>query len=51
MSHSPILSICIPAYNRPLWFSCALEVIANGNNQYESLVEVIIIQNFTGLVS
>ncbi len=38
----PILSICIPAYNRPVWFRQALESIADGNKQYEPLVEVVI---------
>lgn len=42
MSKTPVLSICIPAYNRPAWFRQALESIANGNKQYESLVEVVI---------
>jgi glycosyltransferase involved in cell wall biosynthesis len=42
MSRSPILSICIPTYNRPLWFRRALESIINCNKQYSSQVEVIV---------
>jgi len=42
MSHSPILSICIPAYNRPLWFHRALESIVIGNKEFESSVEIVI---------
>lgn len=42
MSHQSVLSICIPAYNRPLWFRRALESIAIGNEQFASSVEIII---------
>ncbi|MGL5035683.1 MAG: glycosyltransferase family 2 protein [Microcystaceae cyanobacterium] len=39
MTEIPILSICIPAYNRPLWLRRALETIADSNF---SQVEVVI---------
>jgi len=42
MAKIPILSICIPAYYRLVWFRQALESIADGNKQYESLVEVVV---------
>lgn len=40
MSESPLLSICIPAYNRPLWFKRALESIVTCNVQFK--IEIII---------
>ena len=42
MTHQPLLSICIPAYNRPLWFRRALESIAISNERFASSVEIII---------
>jgi glycosyltransferase involved in cell wall biosynthesis len=42
MSPQTILSICIPAYNRPLWFCRALESIVLGNEQFASSIEIII---------
>ena len=42
MSHQPILSICIPAYNRPLWFRRALESIVIGNEQFAPFIEIVI---------
>jgi glycosyltransferase involved in cell wall biosynthesis len=38
----PLLSICIPAYNRPLWLRRGLESVAVGNGVYTSWVEVVI---------
>ncbi len=42
MSETPILSICIPAYNRPLWFRRALTSIVVGNEPYASSIEIIV---------
>ncbi|MEB3311046.1 MAG: glycosyltransferase family 2 protein [Snowella sp.] len=42
MTEIPILSICIPAYNRPLWFRRGLQSIAELGKGYRSKVEVVI---------
>ncbi len=42
MSQTPILSICIPAYNRPLWFRRALDSIVVGNELYAPSIEIIV---------
>jgi glycosyltransferase involved in cell wall biosynthesis len=39
---TPLLSICIPAYNRPKWFKRALESIILGNVSSAQDVEIII---------
>jgi glycosyltransferase involved in cell wall biosynthesis len=39
---TPLLSICIPAYNRPKWFKRALESIIFGNVSSAQDVEIII---------
>jgi glycosyltransferase involved in cell wall biosynthesis len=38
----PLLSICIPAYNRPVWLRRGLESITFDDRAYTSRVEVII---------
>ena len=42
MVKAPLLSICIPAYNRPVWLRRGLESVAVGNGFYASRVEVVI---------
>ena len=42
MSKTTLLSICIPAYNRPLWFRRALASIVRGNEKYAESLEVVI---------
>jgi glycosyltransferase involved in cell wall biosynthesis len=42
MTEIPILSICIPAYNRPLWFRRGLRSIVEENLACQSKVEVVI---------
>ena len=42
MVKEPLLSICIPAYNRPLWLRRGLESVAVGNGVYAAWVEVVI---------
>jgi glycosyltransferase involved in cell wall biosynthesis len=42
MVEMPILSICIPAYNRPLWFRRGLESIAAATTNNREQVEVVI---------
>ena len=42
MIEIPILSICIPAYNRPLWFGRGLRSIVEENLACESKIEVVI---------
>jgi len=42
MVKEPLLSICIPAYNRPLWLQRGLESVAVGNGVYVARVEVVI---------
>ncbi len=42
MIKNPILSICIPAYNRPLWFQRGLQSIVEGNQVARSRVEISI---------
>jgi len=42
MIEVPILSICIPAYNRPLWFRRGLRSIVEENLAYQSKIEVVI---------
>ena len=42
MTEIPILSICIPAYNRPLWFRRGLRSIVEKNLAYQSQVEIVI---------
>ncbi len=48
MSQSPILSICIPAYNRPIWFRRALQSIVKGSEQYSSSIEIIVADDSDG---
>jgi len=42
MPENTLLSICIPAYNRPLWFRRALSSIVAGNEKYAASIEIII---------
>ncbi len=42
MVEIPILSICIPAYNRPLWFRRGLQSITERNPPCQSKVEIVI---------
>ena len=42
MIEIPILSICIPAYNRPLWFGRGLRSIVEENLACQSKIEVVI---------
>ncbi len=42
MSTSPILSICIPAYNRPNWLRRALESIMLTNSDIQEAIEIIV---------
>jgi glycosyltransferase involved in cell wall biosynthesis len=42
MVEIPVLSICIPAYNRPLWFRRGLRSLTEGGLAYQSKVEVVI---------
>lgn len=37
-----LLSICIPAYNRPVWFERALRSIVVNSTEYQQYIEVII---------
>jgi glycosyltransferase involved in cell wall biosynthesis len=43
----PLLSVCIPAYNRPVWLQRALQSVTNLNPQYCSEVEIVISDDST----
>ena len=42
MTEIPILSICIPAYNRPRWFRRGLRSLIEGSLACQFKVEVVI---------
>jgi glycosyltransferase involved in cell wall biosynthesis len=42
MTETPVLSVCIPAYNRPLWFRRCLRSLIEGGLALQSKVEVVI---------
>ena len=42
MTETPVLSVCIPAYNRPLWFRRGLRSLIEGGLALQSKVEVVI---------
>ncbi len=48
MSQAPLLSICIPAYNRPLLFRRSLESITIENEKYSASIEIIVTDDSDG---
>jgi glycosyltransferase involved in cell wall biosynthesis len=47
MPSLPLLSVCIPAYNRPVWLQRALQSVINLNPQYCSEVEIVVSDDST----
>ncbi|MDS3859806.1 glycosyltransferase family 2 protein [Thermosynechococcaceae cyanobacterium BACA0444] len=49
IAKQPLLSICIPAYNRPEWLWRNITSIIDGNDDYSKQLEIIITDDSTSL--